>query len=130
MEAGDDETVTAIVQHTDVLEDGLEDRSVSFDNSIGAFVTEWIREEQWTGNSVFGVRVVSHVETDPIQLTVQRDDTGDGTVDDESDWVELTATSTPVAFRRVSNGEAFYRILIRHVRPSDYVQAIDTGFIQ
>lgn len=124
-------TQTEVVANfADVLIDGFDDRTVSYDGTKNAFVTEWINEWQWGTGETLGLRVVSAVETDPIHVKIERDDIGNGTVDAESDWVEVTASDTPITFPEISDGEAYYRILLRYIRRDDFVTGVDLGWVR
>lgn len=127
---GKGDQTTVVAQYTDVLSDGLETIDISFDNNRGAFITEWINEERWASTNTLAVRIVSSVETQPIHLQVERDDTDDGTPDETSGWIEVTADDTPVQFPNVDSGEGTYRVLLRYIRPSDFVRDIDIGFVR
>jgi len=123
------EQSTAISNFVNVFANGLVEREITFDEELNAFVTDWQYENQWTDGDTFSVRLVSGIETQPIDVQVQRDDTGNGTVDATSEWKTVTARETPIVFPSVSAGEAHYRILLRYVRPDDFVSNIDTGFV-
>lgn len=123
------EQSTVISNFVNVFANGLVERAITFDEELNAFVTDWQYENQWTDGDTFSVRLVSGIETQPIDVKVQRDDTGNGEIDETSEWKTVTARETPIIFPDVSNGEAQYRILLRYVRPDDFVRNIDTGFV-
>ena len=116
------------IQFTDVLSDGLDSRDITFDTTRGAFVTEWVNEQQWTDTEHIAVRIVSSVETEPIDIKLERDDTGNGDPDASSAWRSVTADNTPIEFD-IYNGEAYYRVLLRYVRSSDFVRDIDIAYV-
>jgi len=115
----------------DVLGDGLGFYEVEYDATKNAHVTEWIYEKPVNEARDFGVRLQSAVETGRIDIAVERDDTGDGTVDARSEYITTTADDVPTHVPDIANGAAYYRVLLYgpHVYPDDHLRGLDVGFI-
>lgn len=115
----------------DVLSDGLGFYEVEYIPSKNAHVTEWIYEEPINEARDFGVRLQSAVDTGRIDIAVERDDTGDGTVDAQSEYITASANEVPTHIPDIANGGAYYRVLLYgpHVYPEDHLRGLDIGFI-
>jgi len=115
----------------DVLGDGLGFYEVEYDATKNAHVTEWIYEEPINEARDFGVRLQSAVDTGRIDIAVERDDTGDGSVDAQSEYITASANEVPTHVPDIADGGAYYRVLLYgpHVYPEDHLRGLDIGFI-
>jgi len=124
-------TATATQVFIDPLGGELGPYEVEYDPSKRAHVTEWIKKEPIGEARDFGVRLQSAVETGRIDIAVERDDTGNGIVDDRSEFIASSANEVPTHIPDIANGDAYYRILLfgPHVLPEDFLKGLDIGFI-
>jgi len=115
----------------DVLDDGLGFYEVEYIPEKTAHVTEWIYEEPVGDATDFAIRLKSPVDTRRIDVAVERDDTGDGTVDARSEYITTAADDVPTHVPDIANGGAYYRVLLYgpHVYPDDHLSGLDVGFI-
>jgi len=115
----------------DVLSDGLGFYEVEYIPEKSAHVTEWIFEEPVGDTTDFAIRLKSRVDTGRIDVAVERDDTGDGTVDARSEYITTAADDVPTHVPDIANGGAYYRVLLYgpHVYPDDHLSGLDVGFI-
>lgn len=122
---------TSNVIFSDLFKDGVGDYDATYVSDEQSFVTEWIYEEPIQNTEHLAVRLQSSVETGPIRVAVERDDSGDGSVDARSEWIELEGGRMPTTIPDIDNDEAYYRVIIYgpDVRFDDHIRGLDIGFV-